>query len=125
MTALAPGINPGINLSGTQENSGDLGELELTPEQARDRRAVDLITRRSRVRIPPPLLTKGPHTEGPWCFCAANAYFLLAVERREVLERPPEDILEAPRGTKPYRRGAVYTNLMMAPTITAARLDRQ
>jgi hypothetical protein len=39
---------PGINLSGTQENSGDLAELELMPEQTRDRRAVDLITRSAR-----------------------------------------------------------------------------
>ena len=67
VSALAPGINPGINPSRTQENSGDLAELELMPEQAKDRPAVDLITRRSRVRIPPPLLTKGLE-RGPLVF---------------------------------------------------------
>ncbi|MGC1812918.1 MAG: hypothetical protein WA696_02125, partial [Solirubrobacterales bacterium] len=88
VTALAPGINPGINLSGTQENSGDLGELELTPEQARDRRAVDLITRRSRVRIPPPLLEKGPQSRP----------FLVSAARDVSIRRPNFVPFLPPRG---------------------------
>jgi hypothetical protein len=58
--ASAASINPGINLRTAREKSDDLAGLELMPEQVRDRCAVDLITRRSRVRIPPPLLEKGP-----------------------------------------------------------------
>ncbi len=58
--ASAASINPGINLRTAREKSDDLARLELMPEQARGRCAVDLITRRSRVRIPPPLLAKGP-----------------------------------------------------------------
>ena len=60
LPALASGINPGINLRTTQETSGSRSRVNVTRAEASDQDAIDLITRRSRVRIPPPLLTKGP-----------------------------------------------------------------
>jgi hypothetical protein len=87
----ASGVNAGSTQRPATATSRDqVGDAESRgverkrPLPASNRnRGVGLITRRSRVRIPPPLLTKGPQRraflrEGPgakgapWCQCGAN-----------------------------------------------------